>query len=230
MRRLLTIAILLMPLHGQNQAPAPCLDRPPADRSYTQSRLLDVVRLQTPIRATYLIRTCGVRVPLTAQLEAELREAGAEDGVIAVVREAAPRPAAPPPQLPTIANCTATPDEIGSPGEPVSLGFTPARATAVMLNGLAITNPVTVQPTKTTTYTLIAHNATGQTASCQVTVRLREAPPAISSCAATPNEIANPGEPVSIAFTSTGASAVTLNGLGITNRSPSGPQKRRCTR
>lgn len=77
---------------------------------------------------------------------------------------------------PTITSCVATPPEIANPGDPVSIGYTVQNATTVTMNGLAINNPVTVRPTQTTTYTLIAHNASGQTASCQVTVTLRVIP------------------------------------------------------
>jgi sulfatase modifying factor 1 len=61
-----------------------------------------------PQRAEYLIRTCGVRVPFTKELETDLREAGAEDNVIAAVKEKAPKPAErvvvppPPPASPEI--------------------------------------------------------------------------------------------------------------------------------
>jgi len=43
------------------QAPAPCLLRPEAERPYSKQRLLVVVREQTPMRSEYLIRTCGVQ-------------------------------------------------------------------------------------------------------------------------------------------------------------------------
>ena len=79
------------------QAPAPCLDRPEADRPYSRERLLTVVRDQTPARAEYLIRTCGVRTPWTEELAEALKEAGAEDSVVAAIREKAPAPPAPKP-------------------------------------------------------------------------------------------------------------------------------------
>lgn len=73
------------------QATAPCLERLPAERPYTRVRLLDTVKNQTPVRAEYLIRTCGVRVPFTSELESDLRESGAGDSIIAAVRDAAPK-------------------------------------------------------------------------------------------------------------------------------------------
>lgn len=80
------------------QAPVPCLDRPEADRPYSRERLLNVVRNQTPARAAYLIRTCGIRTPWSEELNQALREAGAEDSVVLAVREKAPEPPPPPPK------------------------------------------------------------------------------------------------------------------------------------
>ena len=69
--------------------------RAEGERAYTRLRLMDVVRDQTPVRAEYLIRTCGIRVPYGPELEADLKEAGAEENVRTAVREVAPRPVAP---------------------------------------------------------------------------------------------------------------------------------------
>ena len=76
-------------------------------------------------------------------------------------------------QLPTLTACVANPVEVANPGDPASISFTVQNATVVTLNGLGITNPVTVRPTATTTYTLIAYNAKNETARCEVTVRVR---------------------------------------------------------
>lgn len=76
-------------------------------------------------------------------------------------------------QPPTLTACVANPVEVANPGDPASLSFTVQNATVVTLNGLGITNPVTVRPTVTTTYTLIAYNARNETARCEVTVRVR---------------------------------------------------------
>jgi len=97
MRRFPLAMLFLVPLFSQQQAPPPCLERPAGERAYTRIRLMDVVRDQTPVRAEFLIRTCGVRVSFSADLETDLKEAGAEEKVIAAVREVAVRPAAPPP-------------------------------------------------------------------------------------------------------------------------------------
>lgn len=77
-------------LDAQQQTPAPCLEMRAADRPYTRVRLIRVVSDQGPSRAEYLIRTCGVRVPFTPDLEADLKEAGAEENVIRAVRDMAP--------------------------------------------------------------------------------------------------------------------------------------------
>jgi formylglycine-generating enzyme required for sulfatase activity len=94
MRLLVLLTFCLSSLQAQQQAPAPCLERPAADRAYTRARLITVVQDQTPLRAEFLIRTCGIRIPFSAELETALMEAGAEDKVIAVVREVAPPAAA----------------------------------------------------------------------------------------------------------------------------------------
>jgi formylglycine-generating enzyme required for sulfatase activity len=97
----IAMAGALSALLSAQQAPAPCLQDSPANRPYTRVRLLDVVASQTPVRAEYLIRTCGVRVPFTKELEADLKEVGAEPAVIEAVRAAAPQPAPPEPVKPS---------------------------------------------------------------------------------------------------------------------------------
>ena len=96
MTRYSFIAALLFVAYGPQfafaQTAAPCMDKPMAERTYTRVRLLDIIRNQTPVRAEYLIKTCGVRVVFNNELEADLREAGAEDNVVAAVREVAPKP------------------------------------------------------------------------------------------------------------------------------------------
>ncbi|HEU0118984.1 MAG TPA: PKD domain-containing protein, partial [Bryobacteraceae bacterium] len=77
---------------------------------------------------------------------------------------------------PTLTACTANPVEVANPGDPASISFTTTNSTVVTLNGLGITNPVTVRPLTTTTYTLIAYNAQNQTARCDVTVRVKTVP------------------------------------------------------
>jgi hypothetical protein len=83
----------------------------------------------------------------------------------------------PTPQPPTLTSCVANPVEVANPGDPSSISFTAQNATVVTLNGLGITNPVTVRPITTTTYTLIAYNARNETARCEVTVRVKTISP-----------------------------------------------------
>lgn len=97
MRLVLGAILCALIAAAQPQVPAPCLDRPLAERPYSRVRLIAVVSDQGPNRAEYLIRACGVRVPFTADLEADLKEAGAEENVIRAVREVAPRPEPPNP-------------------------------------------------------------------------------------------------------------------------------------
>jgi len=92
-RVLLMTAFLLacnieLPAFQASQSPAACLNQPPRERPYSRSRLLDVIKNQTPARAEYLIRTCGVGVALTRDLERDLKDTGAHENVIAAVREA----------------------------------------------------------------------------------------------------------------------------------------------
>jgi len=89
--KLLAFFVLLVGLQAQEQQPAPCLQRAEGDRLYGHDRLILMVQDNSRARAEYLIHACGVSVPFTRELEAELRAAGAAESVIAVVREVAPR-------------------------------------------------------------------------------------------------------------------------------------------
>jgi len=71
------------------------LQKPAAERPYAKDRLLGMVKSQEPDRAAYLIRTCGVSVPWSDGLQAELKGANASDKVIQAVRETAAKPAGP---------------------------------------------------------------------------------------------------------------------------------------
>ncbi|HEY3743818.1 MAG TPA: VWA domain-containing protein [Bryobacteraceae bacterium] len=83
---------------GAEQKPAPCLDRPAADRGLTHVKLLDIVRHESPERAEYIIRTCGLRSPLTQEQEADLKEVGAGDPVLKAAREMSAKLTDPQPQ------------------------------------------------------------------------------------------------------------------------------------
>ncbi len=71
---------------------ASCLERPPSERPYTRVSLIDPVENWNILQAEYLIRTCGAGVALNSELESDLRKAGAENNVVAAVRDVAPKP------------------------------------------------------------------------------------------------------------------------------------------
>ncbi|MFN0103949.1 MAG: bifunctional serine/threonine-protein kinase/formylglycine-generating enzyme family protein [Bryobacteraceae bacterium] len=80
-----------------------------------------------------------------------------------------------PPAAPSIAGCAASPAESANPGDAVYLQFKTTDASSVSLNGQDVISPTAVRPTLTTGYTLVARNAAGHTASCEVTARVRDA-------------------------------------------------------
>ena len=86
---------------AQSQAPAPCLQKPVAERAYSKDRLLEVIKGQTPARAEFLIRACGVALVWSDSLAPELKAANASDKVIQTVRDMT-KPKAPPPPPPPV--------------------------------------------------------------------------------------------------------------------------------
>ena len=80
--------IFSLAAYGQAaQAPAPCLQKPAAERPYTKDRLLAVIKDQTPSRAEFLIRACGVSFAWSDALAPELKAANASDKLVQLVRE-----------------------------------------------------------------------------------------------------------------------------------------------
>ena len=69
---------------ASQQAPAPCLQKPAAERPYPKDRF-GVIRDQTPARAEFLIRACGVALAWSDGLLTELKSANASDKVIEAV-------------------------------------------------------------------------------------------------------------------------------------------------
>ena len=87
-----TFAILSVAAFAQGQqAPAPCLQRPAAERPYSHVSLIAMVKAQPARRAEFLIKTCGVSAPWSESLAAELKAANASEGVIEMVRVMAPK-------------------------------------------------------------------------------------------------------------------------------------------
>lgn len=98
LRALTTFAIVTLAAMGQaQQAPAPCLTKPAAERPYSKDRLLGMVKDQTPARAEYLIKMCGVSVPWSDGLAGELKGVNASNEVIEMVHAVAPKGGTPPP-------------------------------------------------------------------------------------------------------------------------------------
>ena len=93
-----------------------------------------------------------------------------------------PAPVQPPPTdpAPTLAACMASPATSAAPGNPVTISYTAANATAVQfapaVAGATVAGPVTVSPTATTTYTITALGSGNRQATCSVTVTVTPAP------------------------------------------------------
>jgi len=115
-----------------------------------------------------------------------------------------------------IGNFIASPSSI-SIGATSSLSWTVTGATSVTLTGVTgqATSPQTVSPTTTTTYTLSASNAVGTTtATTTITVL-----PAINTFTASATSI-TAGQPVTFAWTTTGATSTSLSGVTASPISP----------
>lgn len=118
------------------------------------------------------------------------------------------------PAAPRILSFTASPQEIGE-GESSRLSWEVQGATEVNITDIGDTTlrgsaPVT--PAATRTYILVAKNAGGEaTASVTVTVVGNAR---IISFTATPAESAKPGDPVRLSWQTTGATEVTISGIG----------------
>lgn len=83
-------------------------------------------------------------------------------------------PVVTPPGNVTLAACTATPATSAQPGNPVTISYTATNAVAIAFSpavaGATVAGPVVVTPAATTTYTITATGANGQTATCSVPV------------------------------------------------------------
>jgi hypothetical protein len=112
----------------------------------------------------------------------------------------------------------ATPNQI-TPGGNSTLNWVVQNATAVSINNnignVAATGSTTVSPTQTTTYTLTATGASG-TVTATATVTVGTAPagnPQIVRFEASPLSI-QPGDSSTLSWTTTGASTVSISGIG----------------
>ena len=122
------------------------------------------------------------------------------------------------PQSALIVRFDATPNQINA-GQSSTLNWVVQGATAISINNnignVAATGTTTVTPTSTTTYTLTATGPTGNvTASATVTVGAAPAGnPQIIRFEASPLSIA-PGGSSTLSWTTTGASTVSISGVG----------------
>jgi len=122
--------------------------------------------------------------------------------------------------LPRIIRFTASPMDITA-GDRTSIDWLVENATSVTISSLGtvgLQGNNSVAPLTNTLYTLTASNARGQVSST-IGINVTPAgpkPPTLTACVANPVEV-DPGQPASISYTATNATAVTLNGLGIGN-------------
>lgn len=132
-------------------------------------------------------------------------------------------PAAPDalPGVPVVSSFTADPSSV-APGTPVVLHWSVDQATSVAIIGVGYFDPtgsVTVYPTFTTTYQL---TATGTAAAAEaialVTIKDATNGPRISSFTAQPTTVA-PGASSRLSWTVSGASSVTISGIGAVSGS-----------
>jgi PKD repeat protein len=122
-------------------------------------------------------------------------------------------------QPPVISSFTATPASVPL-GMSSSLAWSVTAATSVSLTGVTgqAVSPVTVTPSKTTTYTLTATNAAGSV-SAPATVTVTVALPVISAFSASPASI-TAGQPVTLTWTATGAASTQISGVTSAPVSP----------
>ena len=127
----------------------------------------------------------------------------------------------PAPAAPVISSFTASPASINS-GQSSTLSFAVSGATSVSLSGVGdVTSQssVEVTPASTTTYILTAINSAGSVTTASVTVSVEQpapspGPPVISSFSASV-PIIIPGQPSTLSFNVSGATSLSISGVGI---------------
>ncbi len=112
-----------------------------------------------------------------------------------------------------LTSCSISPSLVAKPGDSAQISFTALNATAVTLNGLGVTSPVTVNPSVDTTYVLTAYGDKQlTTANCSVSVK-------IASLQPQPVPIANAGPDVETIYRELiidGGQSSDPNGLPLT--------------
>ncbi len=115
---------------------------------------------------------------------------------------------------PRIGTFTATPVDVGE-GEPATLTWQVEGADSVEITGLgkvAGSGSAVVRPTETQTYTLTATNQYG-TETAGVTIKVQPTS-RILSFTASPSQSQKPGDPIRLAWTTSGATEVSISGIG----------------
>lgn len=158
-------------------------------------------RVVTPTETTtYTLTATNARGPVTCQVTVTVMPRG---------------------EMPRIVNFAANPTTIFR-GDQSTLSWNVEGADTVSISSIGAvqaSGSQGVSPTATTTYTLTATNRFGsQTATATVTVNERPGPPPVqnptlAACTATPATSAKPGDPVSLAYTATNATRVTISGV-----------------
>jgi PKD repeat protein len=217
----LLLAVLAVPalttssLHAQARPPLPTIAAFQAERATIQ--LGESVTLNWSVSGATTLNVSGVgdvtgssvTVTPTATTTYKLTATNARGSRTATVRVTVVVPPA------TIAAFTATPASVPL-GSASTLTWDVAGATSVTINngvGTVTGNSVSVSPTATTTYTLVAKNAGGSAkATARVTVVVP--PPVISSFTATPESIPL-GSATTLSWSVAGATSVSINnGVG----------------
>ncbi|HYM11616.1 MAG TPA: OmpA family protein [Bryobacterales bacterium] len=116
--------------------------------------------------------------------------------------------------VPRIVRFAATPPEI-LPGEQSTLNWEVENASSITISGLGTvqaTGTSAVSPATTTTYTLTATNAQGSVTATAVVSVLPRAK--VLNFTANPPSTQNPGDPVTLTWTTQGADEVVITGVG----------------
>lgn len=152
-------------------------------------------RVVTPAQTTtYTLTATNSRGPVTCQVTVNVSPVGVAPRIIAF---------------------TAAPTTI-TVGQSSTLTWNVENATSVEITGLgtvAATGSAPVSPTTTTTYVLTARNASGQsTANASITVNpAAGGAPTLTACTASPTASPFPGTAISLGYTTTNATSVTIS-------------------
>lgn len=128
---------------------------------------------------------------------------------------------------PMILSFTANPSTINA-GQSSTLTWSVQNATTVNISptvgSVAENGSQSVSPASTTTYTITASNAAGQSATASATVTVNTTPvgPSITSFTANPPTITTAGGSSTLTCTATGATSIAITGTGVSGGTSSG--------